>query len=189
MLFTEVVRLVSSVLRYEVLGSRRLSNYWWAAVVTVAGSGFLLASISSYFHVNLLPMGNPVELIFIPQGIAIGFYGLAALLIGAYLWVAIALNVGAGYNEFDKDKGMVRIFRWGYPGKNRRVEVSSRLTDIQAVRVNIRGGLNPQRSLYLKIKGRNDVPLTRVGQPLPISVVEGQAAEIARFLEVPMEGL
>lgn len=180
---------VNSVLRYEVLGSRRLSNYWWATVVSLAGSGFLLASVSSYLQVNLLPMGNPVELIFIPQGITLGFYGTLALLMGIYLWSAIALNVGAGYNEFNKETGMVRVFRWGYPGKNRKVEASSRLADVQAIRINIRGGLSPKRNLYLKVKGRSDVPLTRVGQPLPISVIEEQAAEIARFLEVPMEGL
>lgn len=186
---SNLVGSVTSVLRYTVLGSRRLSNYWWASVVTVAGLGFVLAGASSYFQVDLLPMGNPIDLIFIPQGITIGAYGLAALLMGIYLWSAIALDVGAGYNEFNKETGMVKIFRWGYPGKNRQIEVSSRLTDVQAVRINIRGGLNPKRTLYLKLKGRGDIPLTRVGQPLPISVIEGQAAEIARFLEVPMEGL
>ncbi len=179
----------NSVLRYEVLGSRRFSNYWWATVTVIAGLGFLLAGISSFLQVNLLPMGNPTDLIFIPQGIAIGFYGTAALLIGVYLWVAIALNIGSGYNEFSKETGMVRVFRWGYPGKNRRVEASSRLSDVQSIRINIQGGISPKRSLYLKVKGRGDIPLTRVGQPLPISVIEGQAAEIARFLEVPMEGL
>ncbi len=179
----------NSVLRYDVLGSRRFSNYWWATVTTIAGSGFLLAGLSSFLQTNLLPMGNPVELIFIPQGIAIGFYGAAALLISAYLWVAIALNIGSGYNEFNKETGMVRVFRWGYPGKNRRVEATSRLSDVQAIRINIRGGLSPKRTLYVKVKGRGDIPLTRIGQPLPISVIEGQAAEIARFLEVPMEGL
>ncbi|MGB7415697.1 MAG: photosystem I assembly protein Ycf4 [Thermosynechococcaceae cyanobacterium] len=180
---------MTSVLRYTVLGSRRLSNYWWASVVTVAGSGFLLAGASSYFQVDLLPMGSSIDLIFIPQGIVIGAYGVAALLLGAYLWAAIALDLGGGYNEFNKDTGMLNILRRGYLGKNRRIEVSSRLTDVQAVRINIRGGLSPKRTLYLKVKGRGDIPLTRVGQPLPISIIEGQAAEIAQFLGVPMEGL
>ena len=67
---------IDSVLRYEVLGSRRFSNYWWATVVSIGGTGFLLSSISSYLHTNLLPFADPTQLIFIPQGIAMGFYGV-----------------------------------------------------------------------------------------------------------------
>jgi hypothetical protein len=177
------------ILRYNIVGARRFSNYWWATVISIGATGFSLASLSSYLHVNLLPIASPVDLIFIPQGIAMGFYGVAGLALASYLWLSILWDVGGGYNEFDKTGGQVRIFRWGYPGKNRRVEVSCRLNDVQAVKVTIRDGLNPKRSLYLRIKGRGDIPLTRVGQPLPLSEIETQAAEIAQFLGVPMEGL
>nr|B8HY04.1 RecName: Full=Photosystem I assembly protein Ycf4 [Cyanothece sp. PCC 7425] len=177
------------VLRYEVLGSRRFSNYWWATVITIGGTGFFLAGLSSYLHVNLLPIGNPVELFFIPQGIAIGFYGVAALLLAIYLWATIGWNVGGGYNEFNKETGIVRIFRWGFPGKNRQVEISARIPDVQAVRIVIREGVNPKRTIYLRLKGRGDIPLTRVGQPIPLTDLENQAAEIASFLGVAIEGL
>ena len=133
------------ILRYEVLGSRRLSNYWWAIVTSVGGTGFVLAALSSYRGVNLLPVGNPVDLVFVPQGITMGFYGSLALLIAIYLWCVIFWDVGAGYNEFNKETGFIRIFRWGYPGKNRKVEISSPLGDAQAIRINIREGLNPKR--------------------------------------------
>jgi hypothetical protein len=178
-----------TILRYEVLGSRRLSNYFWATIVAIGGVGFFLAGLSSYLQVNLLPIADPINLIFIPQGLAIGFYGTAALLLSTYLWLVIAGDVGGGYNEFNKDTGMAKVFRWGFIGKNRRVEVSCRLADIQAVRVIIREGFNPKRAIYLRIKGRGDVPLTRVGQPLPLALVENQAAEIASFLGIPLEGL
>lgn len=177
------------ILRQQVLGSRRLSNYWWASVVLVGGTGFLLASLSSYFKINFLPFANPTELIFIPQGIAMGFYGVAALLLAAYLWLVIAADVGGGYNEFNRETGMVRIFRWGFPGKNREIEFSCRVEDVQAVKVVLKEGLNPQRALYLRAKGRGEVPLTRVGQPLPLAELENQGAELARFLGVPLEGL
>jgi Ycf4 len=178
-----------TVLRYDVLGARRFSNYWWASVILVGAAGFFLAGLSSYLKVNLLPVGEPIDLVFIPQGIAMSFYGVAGLLLSAYLWLSILWNVGGGYNEFDRTSGQVKVFRQGYPGKNRKVEVTCRLNDVQAVRVAIREGLNPQRSLYLRIKGRGDIPLTRVGQPLPLTQIENQAAEIAKFLKVPMEGL
>jgi hypothetical protein len=49
--------------------------------------------------------------------------------------------------------------------------------------------LNPRRALYLRVKDRRDVPLTRVGQPLSLTELENQGAELARFLAVPLEGL
>lgn len=177
------------VLRYPVLGARRLSNYWWATIITMGGTGFLLAGLSSYLQVNLLPFANPTSLIFIPQGIAMGFYGVAGVLLASYLWVIISLDVGGGYNEFNKTTGKLRVMRSGFLGKNRKIEIEHALDKILAVRVDIREGLNPKRALYLRIKGRPDIPLTRVGQPLSLSVLENQGAEIARFLRVPLEGL
>ena len=178
-----------NVLRQSVVGSRRLSNYWWAVVVTIGASGFFLAAISSYTKINLLPFSDPTQLIFVPQGLAMGFYGLAGTLFGIYLWLTILWDVGGGYNEFNKQSGRVTIFRWGFPGKNRQIEVSCKTSDIQAVRVEIRDGLNPKRALYLRVKGMRDVPLTRVGQPIALSALENQGAELARFLSVPLEGL
>lgn len=118
-----------------------------------------------------------------------GLYGIAAILLASYLWFVISLDVGGGYNAFDRKTQKATIFRWGFPGKNRRVEITYPLSDIQAVRVDIKEGLNPKRALYLKVKGRGDVPLTRVGQPLPLTELESQGAELARFLAVPLEGL
>jgi hypothetical protein len=177
------------VLRYEVVGSRRLSNYWWATVTSIGGTGFFLAGLSSYLHINLLPFSSPTDLSFVPQGLAMGFYGIAALLLALYLWLVIAWNVGSGYNEFNKETGLIRIFRWGFPGKNRQVEATCRLADVQSILIVVREGLNPKRALYIRIKGRRDIPLTRVGQPLPLAKLEDQGAEIARFLGVPIEGL
>lgn len=182
-------KLASPILCQPVLGSRRLSNYWWATVVTLGASGFLLASLSSYLKVNLLPFANPTELVFVPQGIAMGFYGLVGLLLAAYLWFVVILDVGGGYNEFNRETGHVKIFRWGFLGKNRQIEINCKTQDVQAVRVDIKEGINPRRALYLRVKGRRDIPLTRVGQPLSLTQLENQAAELARFLGVQLEGL
>jgi hypothetical protein len=179
----------ASVLRQPILGARRLSNYFWAAASTVGGVGFLLASLSSYFKVNLLPFSDPTQLFFVPQGIAMGFYGIAGSLLGLYLCLIIAWNVGGGYNEFNRETGTAKIFRWGFPGKNRQIEVTQPLEDVQAIRVELREGLNPRRALYLRVKGKGDIPLTRVGQPIALSELENQGAELARFLAVPLEGL
>lgn len=176
-------------LRQNVLGSRRSSNIIWAVIVTMGGLGFLLAGLSSYLKTNLLIVSDTSQLQFIPQGVALTFYGVAGSLLATYLWLLVIWNVGGGYNEFDQEKGQVTISRMGYPGKNRQVEVDFPITEVQSVRAEIRDGLSPKRALYLRSKKRRDIPLTRVGEPIALSTLENQGAELARFLEVPLEGL
>jgi hypothetical protein len=68
--------------------------------------------------------------------------------------------------------------------------ISCRTKDVQSIRVDIKEGLNPRRALYLRVKDRRDVPLTRVGTTaIALSELENQGAELARFLGVPLEGL
>ncbi|MDZ8055923.1 MAG: photosystem I assembly protein Ycf4 [Aulosira sp. ZfuVER01] len=177
------------VLHQKVLGSRRFSNYWWATVVTLGATGFVLAGVSSYLKVNLLIVTDPTQLVFVPQGLVMGLYGLAGLLLALYLWLAILWDIGGGYNEFNQETGTIKIFRHGFPGKNRRIELESPIQDAQSVQIAIKEGLNPRRALYLRVKGRRDIPLTRVGQPLSLTELEIQGAELARFLGVPLEGL
>ncbi|MDR9404996.1 MAG: photosystem I assembly protein Ycf4 [Halothece sp. Uz-M2-17] len=179
----------SQVLTQEITGARRPSNYFWAVIAMIGGVGFLLAGLSSYLQVNLLIVSDPTDLQFIPQGIALTFYGVAGSLVSLYLWLVILWDVGGGYNEFNKNTKKVKIFRWGYPGKNRRIELENNLKDIEAVKAEIKEGLNPKRALYLRVKGRNNIPLTRVGEPLSLSELENQGAELARFLGVPLEGI
>ena len=42
-----------------IVGSRRFSNYFWGSALFLGGLSFLLAGISSYFNINLLPFSNP----------------------------------------------------------------------------------------------------------------------------------
>lgn len=180
---------IDRVFKQDILGSRRFSNYLWATIVTMGGTGFLLAGLSSYLKTNLLIVSDPSNLQFIPQGVALTFYGVAGISLAIYLWLLVSWNVGGGYNEFNKDTGKVTISRWGFPGKNRKVELEIPIEEVQSVRAEIREGLNPKRTLYLRAKKRRDVPLTRVGEPIALSTLENQGAELARFLEVPLEGL
>jgi len=178
-----------NLLSQKVLGSRRFSNYWWASIVTMGASGFFLAGISSYLKVNLLIVTDATQLIFVPQGLVMGLYGSAGLLLATYLWLVVLWDLGGGYNEFNRETGTLKIFRWGFPGKNRQIQIDGRIADVQSVRIVIKEGLNPQRALYLRIKGRRDIPLTRVGQPLSLADLETQGAQLARFLGVSLEGL
>lgn len=178
----------SQILRYNIVGARRFSNYCFAAIVAIGASGFLLAGISSFLKINLLPFSEPLQLDFVPQGIALSFYGVAGTLLEIYLLYVMAIDYGGGYNEFDRNSAKITIFRRGR-NKNKNLEFTYKIADVQALRVEIRNGLNPKRSLYLRVKGKGDLPLTEVGQPISLTALEDRAAEIAKFLAVPLEGL
>ena len=173
----------------NIIGSRRFSNYWWATCVLIGGLGFFLAGISSYLHVNLLPFTSSADLLFIPQGIIMTFYGTIALLLSIFLWLTILWNVGGGYNQFDTNKGLITIFRLGFPGKNRNVCLKYSIQEVQAIKVSIQEGLSPKREIYLKTKDNREIPLTRVGEPLLLTEIEEKATELAQFLGVIVEGI
>ena len=177
------------LLHQEIIGSRRLSNYFWAIIVTMGGMGFLLSGISSYLKVNLLIVADPTQLNFLPQGIAMGFYGLLGTMYGIFLWLTVIWDIGSGYNDFNQENGQIMIFRRGFPGKNRKVEFNCTTENVQSVKVDIKEGLNPRRAIYLRLKDTRQITLTRVGQPLALSELENEAAQLAKFLQVPLEGL
>ena len=174
------------VMVQSVLGSRRSSNVVVASLVSTGGLGFLLTSASSFLGTDLLPIGHPAELALVPQGLVMGLYGLAAVLLATYLWAVIAIDVGAGSNRFDRPAGTATISRQGF---RKRIAVEIPLRDIQAVKVEVRDGLSPRRRISLKVQGRRDMPLTRVGEPMPLADLELSGAQLARFLGVPLEGV
>nr|WCH58128.1 photosystem I assembly protein ycf4 [Cystoclonium purpureum f. stellatum] len=180
---------MSNVRIDKILGSRRFSNYWWATFILFGGIGFFLVGLSSYLNVELLPFTKSSQLLFIPQGIIMTFYGTIAILISLFLWLTIIWNIGGGYNEFNNDKGIITIFRLGFPGKNRILKLNYNLHEIQAIRINIQDGLTPKREIYLKTKDNREIPLTRVGEPMLLSEIEEQATSLAQFLGVILEGM
>nr|QCI06184.1 photosystem I assembly protein Ycf4 [Dicranema revolutum] len=172
-----------------ILGSRRFSNYLWATLVLVGGLGFFLVGLSSYLKIELLPFIKLSQLLFIPQGIVMTFYGATAIFISLFLWLTIIWNIGGGYNEFNNDKGIITILRLGFPGKYRILKLNYYINDIESIKVNIQEGLSPRREIYLKTKDNREIPLTHVGAPLLLSEIEEQATSLAQFLGVILEGM
>ena len=169
-----------------IKGSRKLSNYVVSTMLTIGGVGFLLASISSYFGIDLLPLGRPSTLIFVPQGLVMGLYGIAASLLAIYLWSLVSVDIGSGVNTFDKNTGSLFISRRAY---FKEIMVEIPMKDIQSVKMDIKEGFNARRRICLKVKGRKDIPITGTGSPQPLLELEQEAAQLARFLEVNLEGL
>ena len=175
--------------RDKIIGSRRFSNYFWAIFLCSGGIGFLLAGISSYFNINFLPIANPRELAFIPQGLVMSFYGTLSLALSIYIFVTLFWDIGSGYNEYNKVENLVKIVRKGFPGKNREILLTYPLLNIRAIGIKISEGLNPKRSIYLCLKDERQIPLTPVQQPNSISNLEEEAADLAKFLDLKLENL
>lgn len=175
-----------SIRRYLIVGERRFSNYFYSALVFFGSCGFLFTGISSYLSTF---SASTSAVAFFPQGLLMCFYGSLGLLLSVYWLFLIFWNVGGGFNEFNKKDGMIRIFRWGYPGKNRRIDFSYSLKDVEAIKVEFKQGFDPQRTIFLRLKGKREIPLTGVGQPLTLKDLEKQASELANFLQVSLEGL
>jgi len=173
----------------KIIGSRRFSNYFWSVVLFVGGLGFLLAGLSSYFKINLLPFANPTELIFIPQGLVMMFYGTLSLGLSIYIIITILFDIGGGYNEYNKIENLVKIVRKGFPGKNREILLTYPLFNVRAIGIKITEGLNPTRSIYLCLKDERNIPLTPIQEPTAISSLEEEASELAKFLDLKLENL
>lgn len=173
----------------KIIGSRRLSNYFWSFFLLLGGLGFLLAGISSYFKISLLPFANVTELGFIPQGVVMIFYGTLSLSLSIYIFLTVLLDVGSGYNEFNKSESLVKLVRNGFPGKNRKILLTYPFSTIRAIGIKITEGLNPTQNLYLCLKDDRKIPLISTQEPTPISNLEEEAADLAKFLDLKLENL
>jgi len=179
----------NEIRRDIIVGSRRFSNYFWSFFLFLGGVGFLLAGMSSYFKINLLPFANPTELVFIPQGLVMMFYGTLSFGISIYTITTVLLDIGSGYNEYNRVDSLVKIVRKGFPGKNREILLTYPLLNIRAIGIKITEGLNPTRSIYLCLKDERKIPLTPVQEPTSISNLEEEAASLAKFLDLKLENL
>ena len=179
----------NEIRRDIIIGSRRFSNYFWSFFLLLGGIGFLLAGISSYLNLNLLPFANPTELAFIPQGLVMMFYGTLSFGISIYILITVILDIGGGYNEYNRIENLVKIVRKGFPGKNREILLTYPLSNIQSIGIKITEGLNPTRSIYLCLKDERKIPLTPVQEPTSISNLEEDAASLAKFLDLKLENI
>lgn len=197
--------------RYIIEGERRFSNIIWSILLFVGSFGFIITGLSSYFGVHMVPFLNTtafltenqasgaslseaLSIAFFPQGLLMLLYGGLGLLLTIYWTLLIYWNVGGGFNEFNKKDGQIRIFRWGYPGKLRKYDFVYPIQDVEAIRVEFLQGsaalsLDQRRTIYLCLKGKREIPLTGVGEPLSLKEIEKQASELANFLQVSLQGL
>lgn len=178
-----------TIIREEIIGARNLRSIVTMIVLLLAGLGFFLAGLSSYFHKNLLLITDITEISFIPQGIAMLFYGTGAIGLGIYLFLSVFWNLGSGYNEFSKFESIVRIVRLGFPGKNRTIFLSYEFKNIKNLKFLIKQGLNPRCNILLVLKDKREIPLFPAQILMNPTETEKKAIQLSNFLNVPLESL
>jgi hypothetical protein len=178
-----------NVIKESIVGARSLSNFIIMIILFLAGSGFFLAGLSSYLNINLLKISNTNEISFIPQGIAMLFYGTGALGISFYILLTIIWNIGSGYNEFSSFENIIRIVRLGFPGKNRTIFLSYEFKNIKNLKFLIKQGLNPRCNILLVLKDKREIPLFPAQFLLNPTQIEKKAIELSKLLNVPLESL
>jgi len=176
-------------IRENITGSRNLGSFLIMFVLLFAGLGFFLAGLSSYFQINLLQISDTSQITFVPQGIAMLFYGTGALGLASYIFLTILWNIGSGYNEFSKNENIVRIVRLGFPGKNRQIFLSYEFKNIKNLKFLIKQGLNPRCNILLVLKDKREIPLFPAQFLLNPTETEKKAIQLSNFLNVPLENL
>jgi hypothetical protein len=176
-----------STIKSYFTGSRCLSNVFLALAVSLGGFGFFLTGLSSFFGVNLLFFSNSNEISFVPQGIVLLFYGTVGSILGIFLSLTVWWNVGSGYNEYNRDIQKVKIYRKGFPGKNRELTFIFSFEEIKSIKMRIKEGINPKRQLLLCLTDNREIPLTGIEEPVALNKIESEAITIAKYLNVFLE--
>lgn len=177
------------LIKDEITGARNIQSFLSMIILFSAGLGFFLAGLSSYFGINFLKITDTSQIIFIPQGIVMLFYGTGALGFSIYIFFTILWNIGSGYNEFSKNENSVRIVRLGFPGKNRNIFLSYDFQNIRCLKFLIKQGLNPRCNILLVLKDKREIPLFPAQFLLNPTETEKKAIELSTFLNVTLENL
>lgn len=178
-----------NIIKENIIGARNIRSLLTMLILFFAGFGFFLAGLSSYLNINILFITDTSEIKFIPQGIAMLFYGTGALGLATYNLLTIIWNIGSGYNEFSKIDELVRIVRLGFPGKNRTIFLSYEFKNIKNLKFLIKQGLNPRCNILLVLKDKREIPLFPAQFLLNPTDTEKKAIQLATFLNVPLENL
>lgn len=186
-----------------VKGCRKPSDLFWASFILLGSLGVLLISASSFYGRNFLSLISsefePELVPFLPQGVTMTIYGTAGLFLSFSWWLLIFWNVGSGYDFFDKKNGMVCFFRYGFPGKNRRIFLRVRMDDIQSLiihsKIETKKDSRSKKDskyrsgvLYMQTREQGAIPLTPIDDyyRTPAKVIQ-KAWDLSIFLRVPME--
>lgn len=119
-----------NILIEKIEETNKKTKYFINLIMILGSIGFLIVGISSYTNLNLIPFLTADDIIFFPQGLTMFLYGFLGTIISLNQYFILFSNTGEGYNEFNKEKGVMTIFRKGLPGKNQDINITYSINDI-----------------------------------------------------------
>jgi len=178
----------AKIQRDVLYGARRFNNYIYARIIYFGGLGFLVTGISSWVRKDLFPFININEIQFFPQGLTICFYGTLAIILRLYLSTRRIFSIGRGFNEYNKEKQQIHIFRWGFPGKNRRLNFFYTFSEIKSLRLESQNQIS-NLDLYLCLKEERKILLMKFDRDKQTSPqkLEYISSNLAKFLNIILE--
>jgi hypothetical protein len=116
-----------NILIEKIEESDKFTKYTLNILILGGSLGFLVVGISSYLNYNLIPILNSDKIIFFPQGLTMCFYGLCGTIVGINQLLILHNKIGEGFNEFNKELGIMKIYR---KGKKTDINITYSLKDI-----------------------------------------------------------
>lgn len=119
-----------NILLETIEETNKITKYFLNLIIILGSLSFLIVGLSSYNSNTIIPFLKAEEITFFPQGLTMTFYGILGTLISINQSIILLSKVGEGFNEFNKEKGTMTIFRKGLPGKNKDINITYPITDI-----------------------------------------------------------
>lgn len=155
-----------SILKEKIEENDKTIKWIFNIVILLGAIGFLDVGVSSYLNHNIIPFLHAEQIIFFPQGITMCFYGTCGLLVSINQIRILSSKIGEGFNEFNKEKQIMQIYRKGLWGKNSDINITYSLADIEAIKVENKVELiNNKQTIFVCIKGKNDLPIIQLSKP------------------------
>lgn len=119
-----------NLLREEIFENGKYLKWILNLTMLLGGLGFFITGLSSYLKQNLLFFINADQIIFFPQGLTMTFYGTCGIIVSINQIRILFLKLGEGFNEFNKEKGIMQIYRKGLQGEKSDINIIHPLNDI-----------------------------------------------------------
>lgn len=121
---------MNEIIKKEIKNNTKTINLIFSITLMIASLCFSSVGISSYLKQNMFLPLQYENILFFPQGLTMLIYGILGTILSISQLITLILNVGEGYNEFNKKNGIIEIFRKNYPGKNPYIKITYPITDI-----------------------------------------------------------
>lgn len=179
--------MTNLVIKDPISGARNIKTFLTMILLFFGGTNFFLAGLSSFFKTNFLKLTDTTNILFIPQGIALLFYGTIGLVLSFFLIYYMYWDIGSGYNEFSQKEQIVRIVRRSFPGKFEKIFLSYDFNNIRSIKILLKQGFNPRSNILIVLKDKREIPLFPPQSYLKPTDIEKKAIELSKFLNVNIE--